>query len=120
MNLLLILGNNCSYFFPSEWIVTWFIPFCIHVKYISRHFGTNSNLNTRQQKVLLYLREGERASVEEIRQKYNLVRRTVQRDLSKMVDLGLIKEIAKSKTDPTRYSELLSIDLNQYEAWLAY
>jgi predicted transcriptional regulator len=37
----------------------------------------------------------------------NLVRRTVQRDLSKMVDLGLIKEIAKSKTDPTRYYELL-------------
>lgn len=65
------------------------------------------NLNTRQQKVLLYLMEGKRASVEEIRQKYNLVRRTVQRDISKMVDLGLIKEIAKSKTDPTRYYELL-------------
>jgi predicted transcriptional regulator len=45
--------------------------------------------------------------VEEIRQKYNLVRRTVQRDLLKMVDLGLIKEVAKSKTDPTRYYELL-------------
>jgi len=36
-----------------------------------------------------------------------LVRRTVQRDLSKMVGLGLIKEIVKSKTDPTRYYELL-------------
>jgi len=45
--------------------------------------------------------------VEEIRQKYNLVRRTVQCDLLKMVDLGLIKEAAKSKTDPTRYYELL-------------
>ena len=45
--------------------------------------------------------------LEEIRRKFNLVRRTVQRDLSKLVDLGLIKEIAKSKTDPTRYYELL-------------
>lgn len=45
--------------------------------------------------------------LEEIRRKFNLARRTVQRDLSKLVDLGLIKEIAKSKTDPTRYYELL-------------
>lgn len=28
--------------------------------------------------------------LEEIRRKFNLVRRTVQRDLSKLVDLGLI------------------------------
>jgi len=45
--------------------------------------------------------------LEEIRRKFNLARRTLQRDLSKLVDLGLIKEIAKSKTDPTRYYELL-------------
>jgi len=48
-----------------------------------------------------------RSSVEEFRQKFNLVRRTVQRDLSKLCDLRLIKEIAKSKTDPTKYYELL-------------
>jgi len=65
------------------------------------------NLNDRQQNILLYLLEENRASVEDIRQKFKLVRRTIQRDLSKLVDLGLIKEIAKSKTDPTRYYELL-------------
>ena len=65
------------------------------------------NLNERQQKILLHLLKEKRAYIEEIRQKFNLVRRTVQRDLSKLVGLGLIKEIAKSKTDPTRYYELL-------------
>ncbi|HIH97894.1 MAG TPA: Fic family protein [Thermoplasmata archaeon] len=65
------------------------------------------NLNDRQQKILLYLLEEKRASVEEIRQEFNLVRRTIQRDFSKLVDLGLVREIAKSKTDPTRYYELL-------------
>ena len=65
------------------------------------------NLNERQQKILLHLLEQKRISVEEIRQKYNLVRRTIQRDFSKLVELGLIKEIAKSKTDPTKYYELL-------------
>lgn len=64
------------------------------------------SLNERQQKILLHLLE-KRASVEEIRRKLNFVRRTIQRDLSKLVDLGLIKEIARSKTDPTKYYELL-------------
>ena len=64
------------------------------------------NLNDRQKNILLYLLEEKRASVEEIRQRYNFVRRTVQRDLLKLVNLGLIKEIARSKTDPTRYYEL--------------
>jgi len=65
------------------------------------------NLNDRQKNILLYLLEEKRATVEEIRLKYNFVRRTVQRDLLKLVNLGLIKEIARSKTDPTRYYELL-------------
>ena len=65
------------------------------------------NLNERQQKILIYLLNRKRCSVENIRQKFNLVRRTVQRDLSKLIDLGLIQEISKSKTDPTRYYELL-------------
>ncbi len=64
-------------------------------------------LNERQQRILLYLVEEKRASVEEIRQRFNFVRRTVQRDFSKLVELGFVKEIAKSKTDPTRYYELL-------------
>lgn len=65
------------------------------------------NLNERQQEILLYLFEEKKASVEEILQKFDLVRRTVQRDLTKLLELDLIKEIAKSKTDPTKYYELL-------------
>ncbi|MHC1605037.1 MAG: helix-turn-helix domain-containing protein [Candidatus Methanofastidiosia archaeon] len=65
------------------------------------------NLNARQQRILLHLLEEKQASVEEIRQKSNLVRRTIQRDLSKLCELGLIKEVAKSKTDPTKYYKLL-------------
>lgn len=66
-----------------------------------------SRLNDRQQKILLYLLDEKQASVEEIRQKFNLVRRAVQRDLSRLVDSGMINEVAKSKTDPTKYYELL-------------
>lgn len=65
------------------------------------------NLNQRQQRILVHLLEEKKASVEEIRKKFNLVRRTIQRDLSRLVELGLVKEVAKSKTDPTRYYELL-------------
>ena len=65
------------------------------------------NVNEHQQKILLHFLDVNRSSVEEMRKELNLVRRTVQRDLSKMVTLGLIKEIAKSKTDPTKYYELL-------------
>ena len=65
------------------------------------------NVNERQQKILLHFLDVNQSSVEEMRKELNLVRRTVQRDLSKMVTLGLIKEIAKSKTDPTKYYELL-------------
>ena len=62
-----------------------------------------------RKKILLHFLDVNRSSVEEIRKELNLVRQTVQRDLSKMVTLGLIKEIAKSKTetDPTKYYELL-------------
>lgn len=65
------------------------------------------NLNDRQQEILLHLLEKKRASVEEIRQEFNFVRRTIQRDFSKLIDLSLVKEIAKSKTDPMKYYELL-------------
>jgi len=64
-------------------------------------------LNERQDEILLYVLKQKRVSIEEIRQEFNLIRRTVQRDLSKLCDLGLVKEIAKSKTDPTKYYELL-------------
>jgi len=57
--------------------------------------------------ILLYLVEEKQLSVEKILQKFNFVRRTIQRDLSKMIALKLIREVAKSKTDPTKYYELL-------------
>jgi len=65
------------------------------------------NLNDRQQKILLFLIEEKQVSVEKILRKFNLVRRSIQRDLLKLIDLGIIKEVAKSKTDPTKYYELL-------------
>ena len=65
------------------------------------------NLNDRQRKILMYLLEEKRASVDEIGRMFDFVRRTIQRDLSKMVELGLVKDVAKSKTDPTKYYELL-------------
>jgi Fic family protein len=64
-------------------------------------------LNERQKNIILYLVQKKQASVEEIRQQYGLVRRTVQRDLSKLCELSLVKETAKSKTDPTKFYELL-------------
>lgn len=65
------------------------------------------NLNDRQQKILMYLHDEKRASVDAIEKRFNFVRRTIQRDLSKMIELGFVKEVAKSKTDPTKYYELL-------------
>ena len=65
------------------------------------------NLNDRQQKILMYLQDEKRASVDDIEKKFNFVRRTIQRDLSKMIELGFVREVAKSKTDPTKYYELL-------------
>ena len=65
------------------------------------------NLNHRQQEILNYFFDVNSASVEEIRQKFNFVRRTIQRDLSILVDLGLIEMVSRSKTDPTKYYKLL-------------
>jgi len=65
------------------------------------------NLNHRQQEILNYFFDVNSASVEEIRQKFDFVRRTVQRDLSILVGLGLIEMVSKSKTDPTKYYKLL-------------
>jgi len=65
------------------------------------------SLNERQQKILIYFLEERKGSVDDIRKKFKLVRRTIQRDLSKLVDLGLIKEVSKSRTDPTRYYKLV-------------
>lgn len=65
------------------------------------------NLNARQIKILLYLVEKKRLTVEEYVRKFNVIRRTAQRDLARLVEHKFIREAAKSKTDPTKYYELL-------------
>lgn len=69
--------------------------------------AAKAGLNDRQEKILQYILINERATVEEIRREFEIVRRTIQRDFSVMLEAGLIKEVAKSRTDPTRYYELL-------------
>jgi Fic family protein len=62
--------------------------------------------NERQRKVLLHIVDHDRASVDDIVKRFDLVRRTVQRDLAMMVDEGLLMEVASSKTDPTKVYQL--------------
>jgi Fic family protein len=64
-------------------------------------------LNERQRKVLLHVIDHGSASVDDIVKRFDLVRRTVQRDLAMMVDEGLLREVASSPTDPTKVYELL-------------
>jgi len=64
-------------------------------------------LNTRQQNILVHILKNNRASVEDVRQRFKLVRRTVQRDFALLAEAGLVREVAKNRTDPTRYYELL-------------
>ncbi len=63
--------------------------------------------NERQRKVLLHIVDNERASVDDIVKRFDLVRRTVQRDLAMMVDEGLLTEVSSSKTDPTKVYQTL-------------
>ena len=66
-----------------------------------------AGLNERQKMIMMNLLENRKASVDDIRQELDVVRRTVQRDFAILVDAGFVREVAKSKTDPTRYYELL-------------
>ncbi|MDO9536977.1 MAG: Fic family protein [Thermoplasmata archaeon] len=66
-----------------------------------------AGLNERQEMILKYIIENKKASVDDIRQELDIVRRTVQRDFVVLVNAGLAREVATSKTDPTRYYELL-------------
>ncbi len=65
------------------------------------------NLNTRQIKILLYLIEKRKLTIEECVQRFNVIRRTAQRDFGRLVEHQFAQEIAKSKTDPTKYYKLL-------------
>ncbi len=64
------------------------------------------NLNERQIKILLYLVEKKRLTVDECTTKFQIIRRTAQRDLALLVEHKLVQEVAKSKTDPTKYYEI--------------
>jgi len=65
------------------------------------------NLNARQIKILLYLIEKRKLTIEECVQRFNVIRRTAQRDFGRLVEHQFAQEIAKSKTDPTKYYKLL-------------
>lgn len=63
-------------------------------------------LNERQLMILQYIVDNGQASVEEMCERFDLVRRTVQRDFARMVELGLVEEVAQSRTDPTKHYRL--------------
>lgn len=63
-------------------------------------------LNQRQLGLLQHIVDEGQATVEDLRARYNLVRRTVQRDLARMVELGLVEEVSSSPTDPTKFYKL--------------
>jgi len=64
-------------------------------------------LNKRQIKILMYLIKKKRVTVEECVRKLKIIRRTAQRDLTRLVEYKFAREVSKSKTDPTKYYELL-------------
>ena len=66
-----------------------------------------SSLNKRQEKVLKYIVNTGKISVREYQKITKSIRRTAQRDLSELVEKKILKTIAQSPTDPTKYYELL-------------
>jgi Fic family protein len=71
------------------------------------HRAEELRFNERQRKVLMHIVDHDRASVDDIVKRFDLVRRTVQRDLAMMVEEGLVMVVATSKTDPTKVYELV-------------
>lgn len=68
--------------------------------------GRKLLLNERQLLILQHIVDEGQTSVEDVRERHDLVRRTVQRDLARMVELGLVEEVAQSRTDPTKVYRL--------------
>ncbi|MBI5875763.1 MAG: Fic family protein [Deltaproteobacteria bacterium] len=60
-------------------------------------------LNARQEKAIKYVLRTGAISVGEYQAVVSCIRRTAQRDLEDMIERGIIKAVAKSKTDPTRH-----------------
>ncbi|MDP2682851.1 MAG: Fic family protein [Deltaproteobacteria bacterium] len=65
------------------------------------------DLNVRQEKAIKYLLRTGAISVGEYQTVAFCIRRTAQRDLEDMMKKGIIKSVAKSKTDPTRHYVLV-------------
>jgi len=64
-------------------------------------------LNDRQEKAIKYLIKNGKISVSDYEKINSCIRRTAQRDLEFLVEKRLIKPVAKSATDPTKYYVLL-------------
>ena len=65
------------------------------------------SINRRQEKALRHIVNEGRISVNEYQNVMGCIRRTAQRDLADLVAKGILKIVAKSPTDPTKYYELL-------------
>jgi len=64
-------------------------------------------LNVRQEKAVRHLIKNGTITVNEYQNVASCIRRTAQRDLEELVAKGVIKAVAKSTTDPTKYFCLL-------------
>ncbi|MFH2069718.1 MAG: Fic family protein [Elusimicrobiota bacterium] len=64
-------------------------------------------LNLRQEKAIKYIIKNGKITVNEYRSVASCIRRTAQRDLEELIVKGVIKAVAKSATDPTKYYVLL-------------
>lgn len=71
-----------------------------------KKLGTLS-LNKRQEKALTYIVNEGRISVNEYQNVIKTIRKTAQRDLGDLVKKEILKVVARSSTDPTKYYELL-------------
>jgi len=66
-----------------------------------------TGLNIRQKKAIKYIIQKGKITVNEYQEVGSCIRRTAQRDLEDLVGKKIIKEIAKSATDPTKHYVLL-------------
>ncbi len=64
-------------------------------------------MNARQEKAIKYLFKKGTISAGEYQSAASCIRRTAQRDLEDMVKKGIVKAVAKSRTDPTRHYVLV-------------
>lgn len=61
------------------------------------------DLNDRQKRLLELISDAQRMTLGELEKISHENRRTIQRDLKKLLGIGLINEIASSSTDPMKY-----------------